>query len=258
MKKILCIDIGNTNIVFGISSLDPNDFKFLHFRITTNHSITIDEVSLTLFNILNYFSINKEEISESIISSVVPEIDVQFKHGIRNIIGTEPKFVTPSKVPIKVNYNNLMEIGSDRLVDAYASKVLYGNNCIIVDTGTATTVDVILNGNYEGGVIMPGIQTSLYAIFQKASKIPKISLGIPNNIIGKTTEECLRSGIVVGLSKGIEGIIKEILKETKYKDFKIIFTGGLSDNIFKIVDIENKIIDKELILKGLKLLSFVE
>lgn len=255
MKSILCIDIGNTNIVFGISSEDTNDLKFKHFRTTTNHFVTVDEVSLTLFCVFSYLNIEKNNISKVIISSVVPEIDIQFRHGVFNFLGIEPKFVRQSDVPIKVEYGNPQEIGSDRLVDAYASKLLYGENCVIVDTGTATTVDVVFKGTYIGGAIMPGIQTSLHAIFQKASKIPKISLEIPTRVIGKTTEECLRIGIITGLAKGIEGIIEEIFRETGTEEFKIVFTGGLSDKIFGLVNTRNKTIDKELMLKGLKLLA---
>ncbi|MEN2998032.1 MAG: type III pantothenate kinase [Brevinematia bacterium] len=255
MRKILCIDIGNTNVVIGISS-EGTDFDFKHFRITTNHFITVDEVSLTIFNTLRYFGVGREEISGVIISSVVPEIEVQFRYGIMNLVGLEPKFVVASDIPMEIDYKNLSEIGSDRLVDAYASKVLYGDNCIVVDTGTATTVDVVYGGVYRGGVIMPGIQTSLYAIFQRASKIPKISLEVPGRVVGKTTEECLRSGIVVGLAKGVEGIIKEVFKEMGTEEFKVVFTGGLSDKIFGLVSVNEKYIDKELMLKGLKLLFF--
>ncbi|MCS7299602.1 MAG: type III pantothenate kinase [Spirochaetia bacterium] len=254
-RKVLCIDIGNTNVVFGISTDDWNNFEFKHFRITTNHLITIDEVSLNLFSILNYFDVRRDEIFRVVISSVVPEVDVQFRYGILNVIGVEPVFVKPEDTGIRIEYNNINEIGSDRLVDALAGKVLYGSDCIIVDTGTATTIDVLRDGAYLGGVIMPGIQTSLYAIFQKASKIPKISLDTPKRVVGKTTEECLRSGIILGLAKGIEGVINEIFKELNYSNFKVIFTGGLSDKIFELVNISNKFIDKELMLKGLKLIA---
>lgn len=255
MKQILCIDIGNTNIVFGLSNEQKNDFNFKHFRTTTNHNVTSDEVSLLIFNILNYYKTSYEEISKVIISSVVPEVEVPFRNGIKNLIGLEPKFITANEVPMEIDYENKREIGSDRLVDAYASKVLYGENCIIVDTGTATTVDIVIDGKYSGGAIMPGIQTSLHAIFQKASKIPKISLEVPRKVIGKTTEEGLRSGIIIGLAKGIEGIINQMYIETGKIEIKVIFTGGISDKIFPFVDVKNKILDKDLMLKGLKLLS---
>lgn len=255
MKKIMCIDIGNTNIVIGVSSDNKDDYTFKHFRITTNHFITVDEVSLRIYIILNYLGIDKNDIKSVIISSVVPEVDIQFKHGIKNLLDIEPIFINSKDIPMEIDYKNLSEIGSDRLVDAYASKVIYGKNSIIVDTGTATTVDVVYNGKYYGGAIMPGIQTSLYAIFQKASKIPKISLETPEKIIGKTTEECLRSGIIIGLAKGIEGIILGIFEELKDNNFKVIFTGGLSDKIFHLVNIPNKIIDKDIMLKGLKIVA---
>ncbi|MGC8870013.1 MAG: type III pantothenate kinase [Brevinematia bacterium] len=255
MSNILCIDIGNTNIVLGLTSEDKRDFYFKKFRMITNHNITADEVSLNIFNVLNFFKVSFSEVSKVIVSSVVPEVDVQFRNGIKKIIGLEPKFVNIDEVPIEVIYENRKEIGSDRLVDAYASKVLYGDDCMIVDTGTATTIDIVIDGNYNGGVIMPGIQTSLYAIFQKASKIPKVSLETPKKIIGRNTEECLRIGIIVGLAKGVEGIIKEMYKEVGKSNFKIIFTGGMSNKIFEFVDVDNKILDKDLMLKGLKLLA---
>ncbi|MGC8767098.1 MAG: type III pantothenate kinase [Brevinematia bacterium] len=255
MSNILCIDIGNTNIVLGLTSEDKRDFYFKKFRMITNHNITADEVSLNIFNVLNFFKVSFSEVSKVIVSSVVPEVDVQFRNGIKKIIGLEPKFVNIDEVPIEVIYENRKEIGSDRLVDAYASKVLYGDDCMIVDTGTATTIDIVIDGNYNGGVIMPGIQTSLYAIFQKASKIPKVSLETPKKIIGRNTEESLRIGIIVGLAKGVEGIIKEMYKEVGKSNFKIIFTGGMSNKIFEFVDVDNKILDKDLMLKGLKLLA---
>lgn len=255
MKRILCIDVGNTNVVIGVSFANSDEFEFKHFRINTNHFITIDEVSMTIFNILNFWGIQKDEIAVVVVSSVVPEVDVQFRYGIKNLLELEPMFVKVSDVPMKIEYSNISEIGSDRIVDAFASKEIYGQDCIIVDTGTATTIDVVRGGVYLGGVIMPGIQTSLYAIFQKASKIPKISLDVPTRIVGKSTEECLRSGIIIGLGKGVEGMIKGIFNELGFNGFKVVFTGGLSDKIFEIVELENKLIDKDLMLKGLKIIG---
>jgi len=255
MKKILCIDIGNTNVVIGLSTEDKSDFQFKHFRITTNHNITVDEVSITVWNILNLLGEKTENISKVLISSVVPEVDVQFRLGIERILGIVPKFITTNDIPMEIDYLNRNEIGSDRIVVSFASRELYSLDSVIVDTGTATTVDFVSNGKYLGGAILPGINTSLYAMFQKASKIPKISLETPKNVIGKTTEECIRSGMIIGFAKAIEGIIVEGLKEIGKENPKIIFTGGLSDRIFPFVNLPNKIIDKDLLLKGLKLLS---
>ncbi len=252
MDKLICIDIGNSNIELGITNIDEG-FDFLNFRMVTNHHITVDEVSLILFNILSYFGVKRSEVNGVCISSVVPEIDIQFKNGVRNLFGFEPVFVNSFNVPIEIDYKNLYEIGSDRLVTAFSALEIYSRDSFIVDIGTATTIDIVTDGVYEGGIIMPGIIISLDALFEKASKISKVSLEIPDSFIGKTTQECIRIGVLGGTAKAIEGLIEEIIR-IKNRDFKIILTGGLIDKVIPLIKKLEFIVDKKLVLKGLKIL----
>lgn len=253
---LLCVDIGNTHTVFGLTDIS-NGFEFKHFRVMTRHDVTSDEFSLAIFNILSYLGISVKEVNSVVVSSVVPEVDIQFKNATKQIFGIEPVFFNFANIPMKIDYKNPYEIGSDRLVDALGALRIYGNDVLIVDTGTATTIDVVIGGVYQGGAIMPGLIVSLNAIFQKASKIPKISLDVPKSVIGKTTEECLRVGIILGISRAVDGIIEDILNHYPEVDFKVILTGGMVDKLSSLVKFKH-IVDKNLIMKGLKILYMEE
>jgi len=228
---ILVIDIGNTNTTFGI--FEENSDEIVNYaNIKTDKIITTDELAIKYLNIIkNLWKISDNiKINYIIISSVVPEIDYVYYHMFEKYFSISPYFVKNSDFPIRIKYENPLEVGSDRLVNSYAGVNLFpNNNLIIVDFGTATTFDIITKNNeYEGGIIIAGILSSLYALEIKTSKLPHISLAIPPTLIGKNTVDSIRSGAINGTGAMIDELINRIVNELNWSEYKVIATGGLS------------------------------
>ena len=197
---IVAIDIGNTNITFGVFKRNF-DAPMHYANIQTDKQMTTDELAIKYMNLRELWELDKiSEKNDVIISSVVPQIDYEFSHMFEKYFSIQPHFVKNEDVPLKISYDYPLEIGADRVVDAYAGTVLFPEkNLIIVDFGTATTFDIVSKeGNYEGGLIMTGIMSSLRALEEKASKLPHIDLSFPSGLIGKNTVDGIRSGIING------------------------------------------------------------
>lgn len=250
---ILVLDVGNTNMVFGVYK---DDELIVNWRISTYKEKTSDEYSLVFKQIFEFNNINKDDIEAVIIASVVPNLYHTLKNACFKYLEKKPYFVNAQNCPIIKNlYANPDEVGADRIINALAAYVKYKSSIIVVDIGTAITFDVITDkGEYLGGAIAPGIGISSEALFMKTAKLPKVELKIPDNVIGKMTSESIRSGMVYGFIGLIDSIIKEILKEMNWekKDVRIIFTGGYSQLIAKN-SCYMDIIDKTLILEGLNI-----
>ncbi len=254
---LIAIDIGNTNITFGVFNTQ-NDSKeggepFHNANIQTNKNITTDELAIQFVNLLRLWNQSDQNLSlEVIISSVVPQIDYEFSHMFEKYFKISPYFVKNQDVPLRFNYDSPEEIGADRFVNGLAGINLYPNkNLIIVDFGTATTFDVISKEKvYEGGIIVTGIMTSLRALEDKASKLPHIDLLLPSNLIGKKTVEGIRSGIIHGNGAMVDELVRRIAEEMNWKDCFVIATGGLAKLIKNSARSIN-CIDPHLTLKGL-------
>lgn len=251
---ILVIDVGNTNIVFGVYQED----KLVgSWRLASELSKTSDEYGLAFKNILAYNGINSEDINGAVISSVVPKLLHTIPKVCQNYFGVDPVIVgVGTKTGINIKYDNPHEVGSDRIVNSLAAHTVYGGPAIIVDLGTAISFDVIdERGSYLGGAISPGIESASNSLFMKASRLPKVELEIPKKVIGKTTLESLQSGIVLGYICLIDGLIERMAEELGYEieDLNIIATGGFTRLI-----LENskhiQHIDNDLTLKGLKII----
>ncbi|MGB8658665.1 MAG: type III pantothenate kinase [Candidatus Zixiibacteriota bacterium] len=248
---LLAIDIGNTHTVLGI--YDRNKLKE-HFRVTSNHALTADECGVLLKQLFP----NYRRVKRVIICSVVPPLTPVYEEMSKRFLGVDPVVVS-SNLPlgIRISYHDPSQVGADRLANAVAGYQIYGGPVIIVDLGTATTFDVISEkGEYLGGAIAPGIETSSANLFHRAAQLFKVSLRRPKKAIGKNTEESLRSGIIFGSVGQIDGIVNRIKDELR-KEFKItkkprvIATGGLASLIAK----ESKTIEKVdpvLTLEGLR------
>lgn len=238
---LLAIDIGNTNTVFGIYN---NNKLLSSFRLTTRINKTSDELSMDIFTQYSYLNIDIAKTTAVIISSVVPNIMHTINNCILKLFNICPLIVGKNiDIPIENLYENPNELGMDRLVNAFFAKKKYGYPLIVIDFGTATTFDVINNnGAYMGGLIFPGIVTSMDALFNKTAKLPKIDILRPKNVIGKSTTESLQSGAVRGYVGAIEGICRDICNELNTSP-KIIATGGMGrmmstfTNIIQITDI---------------------
>jgi len=243
---LLAIDVGNTNISFGIFSKNGNGKRSILkkvFNIPTNFYNK---------NKLKYFT-DRLSIDAVIICSVVPKITRILERDIKYLYNSKPYILGKNiTVPIKNLYAKPKQVGQDRLVDAYAGVVFFGSPLIVIDFGTAITFDVVSRkGEYLGGMILPGLQLSLDALAVKTALLPKIKLSIPKEFIGKNTKASMLSGIVYGFA----ALTDDLSRRIQYiigKDAKIIGTGGnigLINRYCKSVKV-----DEYLTLKGLQLI----
>ncbi len=248
---LLVIDIGNTNIVLGVYD---GAALLAHWRVATVKTKTEDEYEILFLNLFKASNIDVQSVSGIIISSVVPPLTYVVESVARNCFHIAPLIVSPGvKTGMPILYDNPHEVGADRIVNAVAAFNRWKQSLIIVDFGTATTFDVVSeNGEYMGGVIAPGIAISLDALFIHTSKLPRVELKKPKNVIGKNTVNSIQSGILHGYVGLVDGIVNKIISELSAKP-KIIATGGLS----KIIASESKTIEsveKNLTIEGLLLI----
>ena len=249
---LLVVDIGNTNIEAG---LYDGDLLTKKFRISSDTSKTTDEYSMTFATIFDINSIKKEDIDGVIISSVVPKLSHAVPKMCERFLHIDPIIVgAGTKTGLNIKYYNPKEVGADRIVSSVSCKENYGYPAIIVDIGTAITFDYLdEEGSYHGGAIAPGIQIAADALFLRTSKLPRVELEESKTVIGKSTIEAMKSGLVNGYVGLIDGIIEKMLEELckDKSQVKIISTGGFSSLLAsksKYIELS----DTDLILKGLK------
>lgn len=245
---ILAVDIGNTNIVVGF--LDGT--KILHSgRISTDRNKTEIDFLIQLRLMLTIYNIDIKDIDGSILSSVVPELTNYVAKAMDSLLKKKPIIIGAGiKTGLNIKIDNPQTLGADRVCDAVCVIEEYKTPAIIIDMGTATTISIIdKNKNHIGGMIIPGIKTSLESLSSHASQLPYISLDEPKGLIGKNTVDCMKSGIVYGFASMIDGLIERIKNEYG-SDLMVIATGGLAPLI--IPHTKNHITyDSELLLKGL-------
>ena len=248
---LLAIDIGNTNILIGGIKDDQIIFKA---RIATDRTRTSDQYGVEIKNMIEALGARISDISDCIISSVVPPVFNSVRTGVIKIIGKQPMVVGPGlKTGLNIHVDVPSQVGSDRIVIAVAALAEYQAPLILVDMGTATTIEVVEPENrYLGGVIFPGVKVSLDALTRRAAQLPGISLDQPKNVIGKNTVDCMRSGTMYGNAAMIDGIVDRIEEELGHSS-TIIATGGLARFITPLCK-RDIIVEKDLLLKGLNLL----
>ena len=222
---LLTIDVGNTNMVFGLF-----EGKNLvgSFRISTNATSTSDEIGMQILQYYHFLKIDPEKTSAVIIASVVPPAMYSLKNAIRKYLRIHPLVVGKDVDTGMVNhYNNPREVGVDRLVNGVSAMARYGKPLIIVDIGTAITFDAIdQSGAYLGGAIFPGIKVAMEALFMKASKLPRVDIAATEYAIGRTTVQSMQSGAVRGYVGALTGIIEDMKKELD-GNVRVIATGGM-------------------------------
>lgn len=245
---ILAIDIGNTNIVIG--GIEEKRIVFSE-RLSTIKNKMVVEYALNIKGILEIYGVKAEEIDGGIISSVVPQVTEILKEACEKIIHRNILVVGPGiKTGLNILIDNPRQLGSDLVADAVAGMAEYHAPMIIFDLGTATTASVVdENGNYIGGFIIPGVQTSLNALTANASQLQGIGLEEPKRLIGKNTIECMKSGIIYSTAASLDGIITRVEEEVG-QPLTAIATGGLARKILPYCKKEI-ILDEELLLKGL-------
>ena len=248
---ILTIDIGNTNIELGV--VDEQGIVFQE-RISTDIDRTELEYAVLIKNALEVHSLTGDEITGSIMSSVVPPLVHIIKSAIKKLIGITPMVVGAGlKTGLDIKIDNPKTLGADIVVDSVAAKEIYGAPCIVIDMGTATTLSVLdQKGCFIGGVILPGLRTSLDALVSNAAQLSQTSLAAPKKVIGKNTLDCLRGGMIYGNAASIDGMIERMEEELGCK-CTIVATGGLAQAVIPHCR-HNIIIDEDLLLKGLQII----
>lgn len=248
---LLAIDIGNTNILIGGIKDDEIIFKA---RIATDRTRTSDQYGVEIKNMIEALGAKISDISDCIISSVVPPVFNSVRTGVIKIIGKQPMVVGPGlKTGLNIHVDVPSQVGSDRIVIAVAALAEYQAPLILIDMGTATTIEVVEPENrYLGGVIFPGVKVSLDALTSRAAQLPGISLDQPKHVIGKNTVDCMRSGTMFGNAAMIDGLVERMEEELGHRS-TIIATGGLARFITPLCK-RDIIVEKDLLLKGLNLL----
>lgn len=246
------IDVGNTHTTFGI--FENHKIKFT-FRISTKAVHDKEVLTDFLITTLQSLQIKTSEFYRIGISSVVPSIDKILEEVIETLFNQQPFFITSNiKLPFQLLVDNPSEVGADRICNIIAGFKKYGGPLIIVDFGTATVYDVISKeGNFIGGVIAPGIQTSARALYQAAEKLPEVELQFPVKVIGTNTITNMQSGIMFGALDAFEGMIKRIKNEIN-EEPKIILTGGFSKLIASKSSLKT-FLEFDLVLEGIKILT---
>lgn len=248
---LLAIDIGNTNLVIGGIRDDQLLFKA---RIATDRLRTSDQYGVEIKNMIEAFGHSISEIDDCIISSVVPPVFNSVKTGVIKVIGKQPMVVGPGlKTGLNIHMDVPSQVGSDRIVIAVAALAEYSAPLILMDLGTATTIEVVEPDNvYMGGIIFPGVRVSLDALTSRTAQLPGISLDQPKNVIGKNTVDCMRSGMMYGTAAMLDGLIDRIEEELGHPS-TLIATGGLAQFITPLCR-HQIILEKNLLLKGLNLI----
>ncbi len=248
---LLVIDVGNSNIVLGIYD---GATLVRHWRIATDKSRTSDEYGVLLQSLFTQAGLSLSAVKAIIISSVVPPLTGVLESLCRDFFALPPYVVGPGiKTGMQIQYDNPREVGADRIVNAVAAYEKHRCALIIVDFGTATTFDYVnAKGDYCGGAIAPGLAISLEALFQRASKLPRVDICRPPLVIAKNTVNSMQAGIFYGYVGLVDGIVERIRQESRDLP-RVIATGGLA----ALIAPESKTIDEVdafLTLEGLRIL----
>ena len=248
---LLVIDIGNTHSVIGVIK---NDKIIRHWRITSQFVRTEDEIGMLVLNYFSQSGLDINDINGACISSVVPNLSTSFIWMCQKYLNIEPLIINNKlKLGMQIKYEDPSAVGADRICNAIAAREKYGLPAIVLDFGTATTFDCIdSNGDYLGGIIAPGVETSISTLHHKAAKLPKVDIKVPEKIIGSTTDESIQIGIVKGAIHLVNGLVAEI-KIKLGQNSKVIATGGLAKVIAQNTEIIDHV-DSDLCLDGMRII----
>jgi type III pantothenate kinase len=248
---VVLVDVGNTNTVFGIYQ---GDELIESFRLSTDTERTADEYGSLLLPLFTRRGVDPTAADAVVISSVVPPLHLTLDHLARKYFGKKPLFIEPGvRTGMPIRYDNPTEVGADRVVNAVAARERYGAPVIVVDFGTATTFDVVnAAGEYAGGIISPGIMISAEALFAHASRLYRVDVRKPNELIGKNTAGAMQAGIYYGYIGLVDGILERLLAEIPGVK-TVVATGGQAELIASGSKYIREV-DQMLTLVGLKLI----
>lgn len=249
---VLTVDVGNTNITFGV--YDDKELVTT-FRLMTKTQRTSDEYGVLITELLAKNDIRAGAIEGTIVASVVPDVMHSLTGGIKRYIREKLIIVGAGiRTGIRIVTENPKEIGPDRIVDAVAAYELYGGPVLVIDFGTATTYDLVDDqGRFCAGITAPGIRTSARAMWQDAAKLPEIEIKKPASILAQETISSMQAGLVYGQIGQTEYIIERVIQETGYEDLKVVATGGLGRIIAAETDRIQEY-DSALTLEGLRII----
>jgi len=225
---LLAIDTGNTNTLFAIH----NGKKWvIEWRIATDVARTADEYAVWFYQLLNMQNLSFDDITDCVISTVVPQSLFNMRNLARRHLGVQPIIIGEDRVDVGIGVSipNPKQVGADRLVTALGAVIQYPGDLIIIDSGTATTFDIVSKDRvFEGGIIAPGINLSVRALHDAAAQLPRIEIRKPDHVVGTSTVEAMQSGIFWGYIGLIDGMVERIRTEQPKRDFTVIGTGGVA------------------------------
>jgi type III pantothenate kinase len=221
---LLAVDVGNTQTVLG---LFDGERLAGHWRISTTATLTADELRVVVSGLLAGEALSFADVSEVILSSVVPRLTSAWEEVAEKASGRSALVVGPGlKTGMPIRYDNPHEVGADRIVNGVAAYEAFGGPVVVVDFGTATTLDVIsADGAYLGGTIAPGVETSAEALFSKAARLSKVDLEAPDKVIGTNTRASVQAGLMLGEAAMIDGLVRRIFGELGV-ECAVVATGG--------------------------------
>lgn len=256
---LLAIDVGNTNIVFGVFE---GENLVADWRAGTQHNLTADDIAIRLHSFFSLRELAFGDVDAIVISSVVPPLNEELHALCTRYFCRDPLFIGPGvKTGMSIEYEDPREVGADRIVNGVAAFEFCGGPVIIVDFGTATTVDAVsASGSYLGGAIAPGIAISIDALFRHAARLPRVDIAKPRKAIGRNTVHSMQSGIVFGYV----GLVKELIQRFQDElrpprapqsspEARVIATGGLASLLSEYLP-EIHYVDPLLTLRGLRLI----
>jgi type III pantothenate kinase len=248
---ILCFDIGNTETT---AALFEGDQVGSHWRLTTTIPRTPDEYVLLLRSLFQSTGIEIGTVKGSAICSVVPMVTQTLAHACLECFGRSPAMIDAgAALPIKLDVDEPMTVGADRIANTLAASVLRKRDAIVVDVGTATTYDCITAGGaFIGGIIQPGVLTSAETLFRRTAQLAATELIPPKKVIGTRTDECIRSGVLYGAADSIDGLVRRIKKEWKGVNPIVIATGGLAETLRPYCETFDEV-DSFLTLQGVRI-----
>ena len=251
---LLVVDVGNTQTHFGVFAAGKDEVAE-HWRFATVRESTGDELGAALSNLLGLRGLSFSDVRSSIVSSTVPQLSEQWTQVADRYLGHEMLVVGPSvKTGMPIRMDNPHEVGADRLVNAVAAYERVKGTCVVVDFGTAITYDAVSSaGEYLGGIITPGAEISIDALYERAAKLPKVEIAEPRALIGKSTVEAIRSGIAFGFAGQVEGIVRRLRRELG-EQTTVIATGGLARVVVPFIRETIDEVDDLLTLVGLRLI----
>lgn len=248
---ILAFDVGNTETT---AALFDEDLVRAHWRVTTNLPRTPDEFSLLLRSLLHAEGMTPAAVTGSAICSVVPPVTESLAQACEDCFGKAAAIIDArADLPIRLEVDEPLTVGADRVANTLAASRIWKRDAIVVDLGTATTYDCITgDGAFLGGIIQPGVRTSAETLFRRTSQLAATELVPPRTVIGKRTDECIRSGVLYGAADSIEGLVRRIRGEWGVASPLVIATGGLAE-ILKPFCESFEEVDPFLTLKGVKI-----